>query len=210
MRLWKAAVPAILCTVLASPCFAQVGGGVEAGANFSQLSVSGSDASGFEGGNKTGIIIGGFMSLPLNKTTTFMPEVAFAQKHSALNGSESGQTIEQNVILDMVEIPLLVKLTPPNARGFYVVVGPAVGFRTTAKIRDAKVNGQSAPEGDSDLKDETESTDFSLVFGAGCTKGKVAIEARYDHGLRNLNNDSSEDFHVKTRTFTVLLRVFAR
>jgi hypothetical protein len=109
-----------------------------------------------------------------------------------------------------VEVPLLVKLSPPNAQGFYVVFGPGFGFRARAKTTDTKLNGQSIPEGDEDLKDDTESVDVSLIGGAGVVLGRVGLEARYDHGLRNLNKDSSEDFKVKMRTVTVLLRVFLR
>jgi hypothetical protein len=200
----------VLLSIAVQPAQAQVSGGVEGGINISKLSFTGSDAEGFKGGFKAGAIVGGFVSAPINKMIAIMPEVAWAQKHSKLSGSEGSSRFEQTVKLDVVEIPILVKVAPANAQGFYVVFGPGFAFRTKAKATDTKLNGQSFPSGDEDIKDEIESSDVSLIGGAGFTRRKVGIEARYDHGLRNLNKDKSEDFKVKSRAVTVLVRVFVR
>lgn len=197
-----------VCLVLgAAPSYAQVGGGVLGGANFSKASISGEDTEGAETKFQTGLIIGGFLSVPLGSSVTVMPEVAYSQKPFKIEFSDGVDSFSQKIKAEFISIPVLFKFGPQGG-SFYFVAGPGLNFRTKAKATDTEFNGQPEPEGDEDLKDQTESFDFSLLAGAGWAKGNFGVEGRYDHGFTNLNKDESEDFDVKTRAFTVIVKIY--
>ena len=191
----------------AAPSYAQVGGGVLGGANFSKGKISGQDAEGVETKSQTGLIVGGFLTVPLGSSVTMMPEVAYSRKPFKIEFSDGVDSFSQKIKLDFISIPVLFKFGPQGG-GFYVVAGPGFNFRTKAKATDSEFNGQPEPEGNEDLKDQTESFDLSLLGGAGFAMGNFGIEGRYDHGLRNLNKEDDEDFKVKTRAFTVMVKIY--
>lgn len=207
----KTLIGALAVTLVlgASPSYAQVGGGVLGGANFSKASVSGDDTEGAETKFQTGFIVGGFVNMPLGGGVSLMPEVAYSQKPFKLRFSDVEGSFSQKIALDFISVPVLFKFGPQGS-GFYFVAGPGFNFRTKAEATDTQFNGQAEPDGDEDLKDQTESFDFSLLGGAGFIAGNFGFEARYDHGLTNLNKDENEDFEVKTRAFTVMVKIWFR
>jgi hypothetical protein len=198
---------AVAIVLGATPGYAQVSGGVLGGVNFSKASISGEDATGIDTEFQTGLIVGGFFNLPVSSTVSIMPEVAYSQKHSKLVFSEDGDEFSQKLAVDFLSIPVLFKFGAQEG-GFYVVAGPGLNFRTKAEARDAEVNGEEFPDADEDLDDETESFDFSLIGGLGWARGNFGFEGRYDHGLTNLNKDEEEDFEIKSRAFTFVVKIW--
>ena len=189
----RAVILLALLVAFAAPAAAQSGTvfGAKVGINFATLNVD-SDA-GVDTSNKTGLMAGVFMGIPVNSRFSFQPEVLYSQQGAELE-DEFGN--EGTLKFDYINVPLLANInlsTGPNAFSF--LVGPQIGFRTGAKA--------SADDEDTDLKDETESTDFGLVLGVAATMRNFVIDARYTHGLRNINADDSEDEDLKNRVFTV-------
>ena len=208
MKRLSGLVVAVALVLGATPSYAQTGGGLLGGVNFTNFKLSGVDTAGAEAKSQTGLIVGGFLTVPVSSTVTIMPEVAYSQKHFKLEGADDGGTFSQKIEVDFISVPVLFKVGP-QAGGFYFVAGPGFNFRSKAKATDSEFDGQSFPEADEDLKDDTESFDFSLIAGAGWAKRNFGLEARYDHGLTDLvKEEDDEDFHVKSRAFTVVVKIF--
>jgi hypothetical protein len=191
----------------------QLGGGVAVGVNVHKARLSGPETEGVDTHSKNGLLIGGFVSLPIAPAIAIMPEVLYSQKHTGLQQSEGALRFSQRLAVDFIQIPVLFKFTPAGGRGFYVVAGPGFNFTTKAKTEDSEFNGVSFPEADEDLKanDDVKGFDFSLIGGAGVAFGKFGVEVRYDGSLTNLNNDDdADDFKVKHSAVTFLARWFIR
>ena len=185
----KSRVGAILTlfVLIASPSFAQsvTTFGAKAGLNLDDLSFDPAEGC---CEMKTGLAIGGFVDMGLRGTWSFQPEVLFMQKGAEDTGRSQAATIS----LDFIEIPLLMKANfqaSGRSRPF-VVVGPGIGFKTSAKVEDQ------------DIGDEVDSSEFSVIFGGGVTLGSAIIEARYDLGLSDLASDTNGT--AKSRTFSIL------
>jgi len=164
--------------------------GLKAGVNFANI--NGADADELVGNNldtRTGFAGGIFFMYQFNNLFAIQPEAYYSMKGATY--SENGGNLTW--ALDYIEVPLLFKVIIPvqgsNMRPS-VFVGPAVGFNTTSKVT-IEFNGQSE---DMDLKDDTQSTDFSLVFGAGLGVGvgtnEVGVDVRYILGLTSIDNSS--------------------
>jgi hypothetical protein len=81
----------------------------------------------------------------------------------------------------------------------FVVFGPGLGFRTSAKF---KVEGL----GEDDLEDEVAATEFSSIFGGGGDGQQLHRRSGYDLGLNDLAEDEPgfDPQSAKSRTFTIL------
>ena len=169
--------------------------GLKAGLNIAN--VGGSDADNLVSedesislDSKTGFEGGIFFIYQFSNMFAIQPEVYYSMKGATY--SEGGG--ELTLSLDYIEVPLLFKLLIPiqssNVRPA-VFVGPSVGFNSTANVK-IEFDGESD---ELDLKDETTSTEFSLVFGGGVGFGvgnnEVGVEIRYILGLNSF--DDSED-----------------
>jgi len=198
MRLFTAFL--ILFLTITSMSFAQMQLGVKGGLNIAN--VGGSDAdylvdedveisldsrTGFEGGL--------FFMYQFNKMFAIQPEAYYTMKGATYSEDQG----ELCLSLDYIEVPVLFKLLIPiqgsNIRPT-VFVGPSVGFNTTAKVT-VEYNGDTIL--DVDLKDETTSTEFCLVFGGGIGFGvgnnEVGVEIRYILGLNSFD-DASDPYDV--------------
>ena len=207
MKISTGVVLAVALMLGAAPSYAQVGGGVLGGANFSKAGISGDDATNVETTSQTGLVIGGFIVAPLGSSLALMPEFTYSQKPFKLQFTDGTDSFSQKISADFISIPLLFKVGP-QAGGGYFVAGPGFNFRTKTEATDTEFNGVPGPDGDEDLKDQTSAFDFSVLVGARWAKGNVGFEGRYDYGLTNLNKDEEEDFEVKTRAFTVLVKIY--
>jgi hypothetical protein len=135
-----------------------------------------------------GLVIGGFVDVGVRNRVSFLAEVLYVQGGGkATDGGE-----EFHINYDMVQIPLLIKgnfgMSDQRARPF-VVTGPGLGFRTSAKF-----TGEGFP--DEDFSDESESFNFSWIFGGGVEVGRGAIiEVRYDLGITDIDSGSDDSAH---------------
>ncbi len=175
---------------------AQMQIGPRAGLNIANL--GGDDADELVGqslDSKTGFNVGIFFMYQFSNMFAIQPEAYYSMKGATYK--ESGG--ELTVTLDYFEVPLLLKLIIPlegsNIRPS-IFAGPAIGFNTTSKIK-VEFDGESE---EVDMKDDTKSTDFSLVFGGGIGfmvgKNELGVDIRYILGLSTIDN-SSDAFDLK-------------
>jgi hypothetical protein len=187
-------------------------GGLEVGVNLNKpsLDITGTSAS---TNLKAGVLVGGFGIFPLGNKAAIQLEGAYSQKGFGVtvpNADGKGGTFKATETVDFVEIPILLRLNlhhPAKGLGYYAIVGPAAGFRARTHESDASLNGAATPA-DPNLKSELKRIDVSIIGGAGITKGKWDLEARYDAGLRDLNQDNKlgAGTDVKSRTTSIIFR----
>jgi hypothetical protein len=193
---------ALVLAMAAKPALAQdmISYGVKIGVNFGDVSESGSDEDeeGFKK-KKIGAAIGGFVEVPVAPMFSIQPEFLYTQKGVKFEAEEFNFSATTSV--DLIQVPVLgkVKFAGAAVRPF-VVFGPAFGFVTRAR-QEVDDDGDVDEE---DIKDDVESVEVSLIVGGGVQFGKASVEARYDHGVRNMVKDAEEDEEAKTRTFSVL------
>ena len=191
----------LIIGVFTSVSLAQMQLGLKAGLNIAN--VGGSDADNLVDedfdislDSKTGFEGGLFFMYQFSKMFAIQPEAYYSMKGATYTEDEGELTLS----LDYIEVPLLFKLIIPiqgsNVRPA-IFIGPSVGFNTTANVK-AEYDGQTIL--DLDLKDETTSTEFSLVFGGGVGFGvgnnEVGIEIRYILGLNSFDDASDDPLDV--------------
>lgn len=123
-----------------------------------------------------------------------MGEILYAKKKQ----EQSGLT---GTTLQYLEIPILMRVNvgsrSRNGISIYGLVGPVFDVNLKASI------------GNRDVKSNYESVDFGILGGVGIEITRFLVEARYNHGLRNvLKSDNVASFgDIKTRSFAVLFGV---
>jgi len=176
--------------------------GIKAGLNLANE--GGSDVEDFFGQSldaRTGFNGGFFFMYQFNKMFAIQPEAYYTMKGATANVGGFDFTLK----LDYIEVPLLLKLIIP-VQGSNITpaifAGPAVGFKTAAKIK-GEFEGQSAEE---DIDSLVTSTDFSLIFGAGLGfmvgANEVGVDVRYSLGLSSWDNYSDDPADVKNNVLS--------
>jgi hypothetical protein len=177
--------------------------GVEAGVNLGSFKLSGGDADQIDVGRKVGLLAGVFATIPASDNVSIQIEAAYSQKKAGLKDKQTGGTLfDITEKVTVIDIPVLAhfNLQPMKTPGFYIVAGPQISIKLSAKQKDEK---SGAEEDDNGVK----STDFALVGGVGVMLGpQFGIEARYGWGLVNLNDQAGDSTSVKSQTITVLGR----
>jgi hypothetical protein len=167
----------------ASPAAAQ-GAGIKFGPTFATFS---SEALDFD--NRTGIHAGLFVGGSRAKVVGLQGEFNWLRKKSE---TEAGQQIR----IDYLQVPVLLRVNAgsSSANGFaiYGIVGPAFELKVADEIEGIT------------LDDGFEGADVSLVFGGGIEVVRIIIEARYEKGLRRINNNFSDFAEIKKQAFTIL------
>lgn len=169
-------------------------GGIRAGVNLADLSFS-SETEVTDSKNLTGLVVGGFATVPLTGIVAFQPEVLFSRQGTRF--SEQGQTAK--IKIDYVQVPLLGRFGFAKNSAAAVLVGPSLGFRTRGRI---EVPGAPAAFSN-EFEDQLARFDLGLVAGVTADVGKHGvIDGRYTWGLLNIAKDSSEPGTAKNRVFS--------
>jgi hypothetical protein len=182
---------------------AQMQIGPKAGLNIA--SIGGDDADQILDGqsldSKTGFCGGLFFMYQFSNMFAIQPEAYYTMKGATY--SEGG--VDLTISIDYFEVPLLFKLLIPvegsNIKPS-IFAGPSIGFNMTSK---AKVEFEGESE-ETDFKDDTESTEFSLAFGGGLGfmvgKNELGVDVRYILGLSTFD-DSSDPWDLKNNVINV-------
>jgi len=180
----RLAALAVLAFIASSSPAAAQGAGIKFGPTFDTFS---SDALDFD--NRTGIHAGLFVGGSRDNVVGFQTEFNWLRKNTE---TEAGQQIR----IDYFQIPLLLRLNAgsSSANGFaaYGIFGPAVELKIADEIQGIT------------LDDGFEGADVSLVFGGGIEVARIIVEARYEKGLRRINNNFSDFTEIKKQAFTIL------
>lgn len=139
-----------------------------------------------------GIHAGLIGHIHLAKRLALQPEVVYAMQGASYLTS----SVKTKINLGYVNVPLMVQYMFDN--GFRLQAGPQVGFLANAK---AKTGGTSI-----DIKDNLKPIDLALGFGVGYVHPPTGfgVDARYNAGLTNINENSS----VKSTNGVVQVGVF--
>ncbi|MCI0691988.1 PorT family protein [candidate division KSB1 bacterium] len=195
---------------LVMPASAQVRLGVIGGLNLANLRFDPGPVPGIS--KTTAFGAGGVMQLRLAENLALQLEPMYLQKGAKLESSffdfgfDSSQAFSMNVKfkLNYLEVPAMLKLDiGTGTTKTYVMAGPIIGFRMSAKltgsISDAGINQKI----DEDIKGQTKSLDFGVGFGAGVSfpagGNAIFVQGRYTLGLIDINDDP-EDPETKIKT----------
>jgi hypothetical protein len=167
---------AMVMAVLAAPAaaWAQVGGGIKAGANFAR--VTGADDDDI--GDRIGFVAGLFLTTNQGLFAA-QPEVVLSMQGSKFSFGTA--------TLDYIQVPILLRIgsSAKNKASIYGLVGPSFGLLVQ----------------DDNWDDPIERSDVGLVVGAGVTFSRVLAEVRYTAGLRDFSKGSTA---YKNRVFSLM------
>jgi hypothetical protein len=184
-------VLALLFTLAgAAPAVAQMTYGARVGVNFADISFDADEDVPTSG--RTGLLAGVFVTIPLGWLTV-QPEAIYTVKGTSLD--PAGFTTDY--LVDYVEVPVLARVRLP--RNAYAVAGPAMAFRLRARSRTAFAGSTE----EFDLDEDVESFDLGIVGGVGLDVGRWVVDARYTHGLSDIDADTSDGVRARNRVLSL-------
>ena len=128
---------------------------------------------------KPGINAGIFSHIHLSDQFAFQPEIVF----SGQGAKYSTGGVETKLNLNYLNVPLILQYMFDN--GFRLQAGPQFGFLlgANAVTNDVKT----------DIKDNLKALDVAIGVGLGYihVPSGFGLNARYNHGLNNINENSS-------------------
>jgi hypothetical protein len=130
-----------------------------------------------------GTIAGGYVVVPLRPSISLEAELVYEQKYSTRNTGAAAE-------VEYVGIPLLAKM--PFLWHTYFIEG--VAFNYPVNVRGFA----------QDLS-RTTSPDVGVVIGGGYDVNKLAIEFRYDGGLRRISTVETAPIQ-RSRSFLLILK----
>lgn len=164
--------------------------GPKAGVNFANLNGDVED-------NKMliGFHVGAFAEIKFNDKFAIQPEIVYSAQGTKMDYSETLMGItystETDTKINYINVPIMAKyyIVP----SFAVEAGPYVGFVASANSKGSSTVAGVTTEYDEDFKDEINTVDFGLGFGASYNMDNgFFIGARYNLGLTTVDKDYTE------------------
>ena len=178
--------------------------GVKGGVNFANLSGDIEDNS-----TKVGFNVGSFVEIKISDKFSLQPELLFSTQGTKEEYSETfnGTTInyDSKLNLSYLNIPVMAKFYVADK--FSLEAGPQIGFLLSAKTKTEVTDGTNSSSEEEDFKDNVESTDFGLNFGAGYDfTSNLSAGFRYNLGLSNVaKTEAGDDTKIKNTVLSVSL-----
>lgn len=177
--------------------------GIKGGMNISDWA---GDTEGLDVKSKIGFNIGGFAEIKLSDKFAIQPELLYSSQGMRVDDFETEVdgvgfvTADMKFNLSYINIPVMFKYYA--AEKFNIEAGPQIGFLTSAKLK-TKVEGYGSS--DVDVKDNFESVDFGLNFGAGFDFTEhFFANVRYNLGLSNIaKTEPGEDAKINNSVFSL-------
>ncbi|AWK07315.1 PorT family protein [Flavobacterium crocinum] len=173
--------------------------GVKGGLNLSSLS---GDTDGMDLKSKFGFHAGGFVEIKFSEKFAIQPELLYSTQGTRFDDMEvEGYKTKTCFNFDYINVPVMFKYFAVEK--FFIEAGPQIGFLTSAKAR-VKVD-QLNIDNKEDIKENFESIDFGLNFGAGYEfTENIFASARYNLGLANIaKTEAGDDSKVHNGVFSV-------
>jgi hypothetical protein len=159
--------------------------GIAVGATASQLTPP---DTGQTIASSPGLAIGLYAVIPILKSVSFLPELVYVQKYSR---STIGSTT-RDLQIEYIELPLLAKM--PFLGGTYFTEGVALGFPVQQRGVAPNLSQITSP-------------DVAIVIGGGYNlQSKLAVEIRYDAGLRRVSTVSTTPIQ-RTRAYMAIAKL---
>jgi len=162
--------------------------GVKGGVNFANLTGD------FDPSMKVGFHIGGFMEYKVSEKFVLQPELLFSTQGAKYKDDQVGEGFsvagETNIKLSYLNLPIMAKYYVTNKFSFEA--GPQIGVLLSAKNEygyTGTIQGVPVSEsGEIDIKDDLNSIDFGINFGAGYDfNDKISVGLRYNLGLSEIS-----------------------
>jgi hypothetical protein len=159
---------------------------------------------------KNGFCAGLFVAGNVSGVFGWRGEILYTRKGALAKSNatdENGQFLgELNTFynVDYLEIPLLATFTIPTGGAVEPVLflGPALDFELSAEMKSEYPSGVSIQNNSTEDLDDTRSSDYSLIFGAGVdiVSGPhlIMLQVRYVLGLEEVY------FSAKNKTLSVV------
>jgi hypothetical protein len=156
--------------------------GAKVGVNFAKL--TGDNVEDTDG--RTGINVGITGEYMFNPTFALQVEALYSQQGLQSETTIAGQTFEQKLKLDYINVPVLAKFYIGES-GFSVEAGPQIGFLVSDKY---EVNGENVDEElDAETIDLSAGGGLAYKFKEGTTLEGLSANVRYMIGLSNVFKD---------------------
>lgn len=186
--------------------------GLKGGLNISTINSSVDNVTDFEPIKE--FSFGAFMVYKMSQKFYLQPEILYTIKGATseisimgydASGNQLGYVnLESELNLSYIQIPVIAKYKDYNQIGLYI--GPALGILLTSgnnqKISSPDNNKYSVQTETLNKKDDTKSTEFSLILGGDFYWNHFIFDLRYDLGLTDIFKG---DGQFKHRTYTFLL-----
>lgn len=176
--------------------------GVRGGMNLANVAVE--DEDDVELDNRSGLDIGLLLNIGISESFSIQPEIHYMQKGYRFELEEEffGEviTIDQDVLLNYLEVPILAKLALGNETVQLMInAGPSLGYALNGKV-ESEIFGEKEEEDIDFSDDENEDfnrLDFSMLFGLGLGfntgPATIFVDARYLLGLRSWGDPEEVD-----------------
>jgi len=140
----------------------------------------------------------------IGKKIYFQPEANFQMVNGNLNKGTSAALLSQDLSVKSLKIPVIlgIKLINENRVNLRVMAGPAFTFLFDKELDPSKMNEYWPIQSVEDLKNSI----WSAQVGAGLDVFFMTLDVRYEFGIENIYNGSS-DFELKQNTFNVSLGI---
>jgi hypothetical protein len=182
--------------------------GIKAGVNFASLTPEEDEDP--DTSRRVGLVAGGWFRPSAAARVSFQAEALFTEKGVKFDSvpfevDSSGSVIFGSVTIRVryIEVPLLARVdfsAPGSSARVFAVGGAAPAFKLSARARTEL----GAEQDTRDIGDDVESVDVGLVGGLGVEFGRAVIEARYTHGVLNINvDDNDPNDRIQNRVFSV-------
>ena len=200
-------VAAAFCLIVSASAFAQEVG-IKAGVNLASLTPEEDEDP--DTSRRVGLVAGGWFRTPATARVSFQAEGLFTEKGVRFDSvpfevDSSGSVIFGSVTIRVryIEVTLLARVdfsAPGSSTRVFAVGGAAPAFKLSARARTEL----GAEQDTRDIGDDVETVDVGLVGGLGVEFGRALIEARYTHGVLNINvDDNDPNDRIQNRVFSV-------
>jgi hypothetical protein len=198
----------ILCLSLTAMAETPMSLGGQMGINFSSLSVSPSNGLSWSG--RTTFVVGGVFEVGISQLFWLQPEVSYVSGGAKTSGFVGADPATQTNSYNFIEVTPLMKLKFGH-KDFkpYIIAGPKVGILTGAS-QQVDINSANPTSKTTDIKDNAESLNLSIDFGAGSDyyidqQTSLFMDLRYSIGLTNLNKTPNSAETDKTSGFLIMV-----
>jgi len=209
----------IISVIIMNYSKAQISYGVEAGMNISNWKGDAMNSLGnvvdlsngfISTKSKTGIHIGGYLSVPITEQLSFEPGISYSQKGYAMQGDLKidalkflGVNASAKVESHYIDMPLLFKATV--AKGLSIYAGPQFSYLVKSNLHvNTSILGISLLNKQLDLTDNFNRMDIGIAGGVGYAfDNGFNIKAGYDYGLGKL--DKNDNFKAYNRVVKLSL-----
>lgn len=160
--------------------------GVKAGMNLSNIYDT--EGNEYDAESKMGLVVGGFVSIPIGTLLGFEPEILYSQKGYKTTGSILGSSYELSHTENFIDIPLLISLKPSPL--LTILAGPQFSFLMSQK--DVFTSGDlTIDQEDQFENDNLRKNTLCFLGGVDINLTNIVIGARAGWDIQNNEGDGT-------------------